>query len=239
MTTPYRAREFRFHDLMQRWDEVMLLGFPTVTALHVRTATALSGNHIAVVIQRTSRMTVAQRTSFRTIRQPISLRNTLVTITSSDKSLAGTLTRVHIAPGIIDRSQDVTHTRFASIGSILVKVPETVLTLIASSTIHVSLAVTRSSLDAILLIGNGITNAVIQRASRITIARFTHVRALDVFVRIPVEERSTYLAVMSLGVVLTVITHTTANATRQFVNRWIEVTACGVIVAVTFYKIEN
>lgn len=177
-------------------------------------------------------MTVTHRATLGTLRQPIGLRNTLITVASGNQSLTDTFSRVNIATGIINRTQSVTRTSLTTVRIALVKAPESLLALIAPPSVNVLLAMTRSGLNSVLLIGNRITDAVIQRTPWIAIARLTHVRTLDVLQWIPIEERRTLLAVITLSIVLAVIANASAHATRVFVHCLIKVAACGMIVTV-------
>lgn len=147
---------------MQGWNEVVLLRFAAIPALHVRPATTLSGNHIATVIQRTTRMAVTHRTTLGTIRKPVCLRYTLVTIASSNQSLTNTLSGVDITSGIVHRTENVTRTSLATIRIVLIKVPESFLAMVASSTVNVLLAMASSSFDSVLFVSYRVTDSVVQ-----------------------------------------------------------------------------
>jgi hypothetical protein len=66
------------------------------------------------------------------------------------------------------------------------------------------------------------------------ILTFTNIRTLNILIRIAIEERQAFLAMLSLGIVLTIIANSSTGPSRMLVNRLIEVAACGVIVAVAF-----
>lgn len=217
----------------------MLLRFATIPTLHVRPTAALSRNHIATVIQRSSRMTVTHGTTLGTVRKSVGLRNTLVTIASGNQPFTNALSGMHIASSIVHRTQNVARTSLASIRIALVKVPETFLTMVASSSANVLLAMASPSLDSVLLVGYRVTDSVIQGPPRITIARLTHVWTLNILQRIPVEERRTLFAVIALCIVLAIVTNTSAYASRVFVHSLIEMTARCVIVTVTFCELQK
>lgn len=139
---------------------------------------------------------------------------------------------MEVAAEIVHRSQDVARALLATVRIGLGEIPVAFLAHIATSSLDVSLAVTRASDILRLRIGSRVTNAVVECSDRIAIARSAHVRALNVFIGIAVEKRHALFAVLSLCIMLAVIAHTAAYATRMIVDSVIEVTADGMIVAV-------
>lgn len=144
---------------------------------------------------------------------------------------------MEIAAEIVYRSQDVTRALLATVRIGLGEIPVAFLAHIASSSFHVSLAMTRASDILRLRVGQAVTNTLVESSNRIAIARSAHVRALNVFIWITVEEWHALFTVLSLCIVLAVIAYTTAYATRMIVDSVIEVTADGMIVAVALYNV--
>lgn len=75
-----------------------------------------------------------------------------------------------------------------------------------------------------------------KRFAQLTLA---HIRTLNVFARITIEERHTFFAMLPLGIVLAIVTHATADATRMLVDGLIKMTTNCMIVAITFWRVQK
>jgi hypothetical protein len=109
----------------------------------------LAGDQIASVVQGTAGVAVTRCAAVWVIRKSIGFRATLITVPSGHISLASTLTGVHIASGVIDGSQDVASTSFATLQVLLGEVPESFATLVATTSFYVYFAVTSTALDVV------------------------------------------------------------------------------------------
>jgi hypothetical protein len=158
----------------------------------------------------------------------------LVTVLAHDQSLARALAGVKVAAQVVDSSENVACTLFASLWVLGGQIPEALSAHIASSSLHVLLAVTRTGIDFALSIGNRVTNSVIERTQRVAVTWLACIRALNVFIWIAVEEWNALLAMLSLSVVLAVVANAATHSARVLVNGLIKVAARGVVVAVAF-----
>lgn len=228
----YRVRSFSLRNDVQAGNKMILLRLAAISSLHVLPAFALSSDHVAVIIQRTARIAVARCATFWTFRESVSLRHALVAVAAHYQSLASAFAGVEVAAEIIHRSQNVACALLATVGVVRRHVPESFFANVATSALDMGFAVTRASLSLNFRVSNRITNSIIIRSNRVTVARFAGVRTLNVFVRVPIEERHALFAVLALSVVLTVVAITSADTTRVFINRMVEVTAHCMIVAV-------
>lgn len=60
--------------------------------------------------------------------------------------------------------------------------------------------------------------------------------AVDLFVGITIKEWNTFFTMLTLSIVLTIITYTTAHPARVLIDGLIKVTRIGVIVTIACYK---
>lgn len=60
--------------------------------------------------------------------------------------------------------------------------------------------------------------------------------AVDLFVGITIKEWNTFFTMLTLSIVLTIVTYTTAHPTRVLIDGLIKVTRIGVIVTIACYK---
>lgn len=163
-------RNFGLIQPQQVRNEMILLRLITRSSLHVATARTLAGQHVAMIVQRTARIAVTQRTTVLTLRQSIRFGHTLITIFAGHQSLARTFARMHVATGIINRSQCVARTALATVDTKRIQIPEAFFTCVTPTTAYIWLTMTRARFDAILLVIDRITNAIVQRSGRIAIA---------------------------------------------------------------------
>ena len=167
--------------------EVALLRLVAGAASDVRTALALAGDHVAVVVVRSARITVAGFASVARFRQAPEFRKTLVTVPSGDVALAHALAAVDVAALVLVSAQQVAAALLASVVVLFRKVPESVLALVAATTFHVALAVALAGHQTVLRIVARVADSVVQRSARIAVARKTNVRIGQYFIRILVK----------------------------------------------------
>ena len=153
----------------------------------MRTALALAGDHVAVVVVRSARITVAGFASVARFRQAIEFRKTLVTVPSGDVAFAHALAAVHVAALVLVSAQQMAAALLASVLVLFRKVPESVLALVAATTFHVALAVALAGHQTVLRIVARVADSVVQRSARIAVARKTNVRIGQQFIRILVK----------------------------------------------------
>lgn len=202
--------------------------------MHVRSAFALSGENVAVVVDGTTRVTVARLAAVLFFRQTVSLRHALVAIASHDQPFARAVTEVDVASEVVDCSKGVARASLATFGVAFGQIPEAFLAVIATTTLHVGLAVTSACFNLTLSVRNRVTNAIVEGTDGVAVARLASIRALDIFVRIAVEERNALFAVLALSVVLAVIANSATDPSGVFVDGLVEVAADCVVVAVAF-----
>jgi hypothetical protein len=213
---------------------MVLFWLIAVLTLHVRTALALAGDHIAVVIQRTSRVAVTRSATVSALRKSVGFSHALVTVATCNQSLACTFTSVEIAAEIVDSSETIARTLFATVGVFLSHVPVAFFANIAATSFDVSLAVTSTSFSFSFYVSDRIANSIIKRSNRVAVTRFAGVGRLNILIWITVEERHALFAVLSLGVMFTIVANTAANFAGVLINCLIKVAADRVVVAVTF-----
>lgn len=129
----------------------------------------LSRNNITEIIVRTARITITRLTTVSLLRQSKIFGETLIAITSNYVSLASTFSSDHVTTLIVDGTEGVAGARFAAVRIASGEVPIAVFAQIASSTLHVRLAVATSSDKAVARISYRITDSAIERTMRITI----------------------------------------------------------------------
>lgn len=237
---------------------MVLLRGATCPTRHMRTAPTLSANHIAIVIQCSAGITVTRCASIVAVRQAEGLWQTLITVLSSDERLASTFACVHVASGIIESTEKIAGTLFATLRVSCLQVPVAVLANIALTSMHIRFTMTFSGFIFIISvrIADSLVNGTIQVTTascgqiKISLANgcmhrrqsaltFAHIWTLNVFSRVLVEERNAQLAMLALCIVLAIVANTTAYASRFLVERFVEVTACRMIVTITFWNKEN
>lgn len=225
---------FRFVHHMQIGYKVILLGLRASASGHVGTATTLSSQYITIIIIGSTRIAIAQRAAILGFRESKRLGLTLIAILAGDQTLALTLPIVHVATGIVDSAQNVARAGFTTLRIIGIKIPETILALITSTSLHIRFAVTGAGYDAILGIIDRITDALIQRTIGITIASPAHIRTAQLLLGITIEERHALLAMLTLRIMQTIVAHSARDKPGGNKDRIIEVAAEGVAIALAF-----
>lgn len=219
---------------MQIGYKVILLRLRASASCHVRTATTLTRQHITVIIVGATRIAVAERATILGFRETKSLRLTLITVFARDETLAQTFASVHIAARIVDCAQRVAGTGFTTLWIVGIEIPETIFALIAATSLNIRFAVTGAGNDAIIGIIHRITDAFVQRATRIAITSLAYIGTAQILQGIAIEEGHTLLTMLTLRIVQTTIANTTRNMSRSDKDLLIEVATEGVSITLAF-----
>lgn len=139
---------------MQRWNEMILQWCATCAASHVSATQTLASDHIALVVQRTTGITIALRTAIIAVRQAIRLGQTLIAILSSYQALTSTFASVHVAAGIVVRTENVTRTQLTTFRIAGTQIPEAIFAEIALTSFDIWFTMTGASFNCILCIAD-------------------------------------------------------------------------------------
>lgn len=148
----------------------MLSRFTAGASGHIFTASTLTRLYVAMVVQRTARITITQLTAVLTVGQTKCFWHALIAILSGDQTFAFAFSVIHVAAKIADRSKNVAAARLTSFGIVLVQIPKTISACVTSTSSNVSLAVTSARFDSTCFIGQRVTDSIIERTAWITIA---------------------------------------------------------------------
>lgn len=162
--------DFSFVDSLQWWNECILDRLTAIASAHVRSATALTREHIAVIVHRAARITVAGRASILAIGQAERLWHTLIAVFSRNQALAHTLASMLLASGIVDGSESVAGTTFTTLWIGRGQIPESIFACVTLAADNVCLAMASTSFDGVHFVAQRIANAFVQRTLQITIA---------------------------------------------------------------------
>lgn len=127
---------------MQARNEMVLLRRRARAAGHVWSTTTLSSNHIAIVVQRAARVTLAMAATIVRVRQTVRLRQTLITVFAGDQVLARALAGVHVAARVVARAENIARAQLTAIDVVRYQIPVAFLAHVALASAHIRLAVT-------------------------------------------------------------------------------------------------
>lgn len=160
---------FRIINMVQVWNEIILLWCGASASGHMWPTTTLSANHIASVVQWATGITITMMATFVAVWQTVCLWQTLITVFAGDQVLARTFAGVHVATRIIACAQNVTGTQLATFDIVSLQIPVAFFAHVALTTAHMWLAVAEAGLNAALHVADWIADAFVQRAIRIAI----------------------------------------------------------------------
>lgn len=171
------------------------------------------------------------------LRESVVFRKTLITVLSGDKSLTSTHSGVLITSLIVVGSLQVASTGDTSIDVGFSEIPVSVLAPITTISVDVRLTVALSSDESTLSVFFSLADSLILRSSLVTLAWQTDMWIVDGSSWITIEEWFTLLAVLSLGIMHTIVANSSSHESTSFINGSIEVTSQSVSITVTWFTL--
>lgn len=199
-------------------------------------AVTLAVLHRAPVVVSTPKVTGTWTAAGNVVAETPELRHTLVTEPPGHKALAVAVT-TDVVTGRVscDNSSRITTAGLAPSGVVSTQPVEVLFAAVTALAFYVLLAPALPSDHAQVYIGVAVTNTPFQGSNWVTVTLYTRVLCPDVRAGVQEVEGFAQLAVAAHGVVMTVVAHPTAHASRCQVHSHVEVAAVRMVVTVALF----
>jgi hypothetical protein len=216
--------------------EVAVFDLITSTSFDLRPAFALTSQDVTVIVISSSYVTITRSASVGiTFRQAIMLFHTLVAISSSDESFAGTRTCDLVAAVIRNDARNVTFAFLTSLRIFCCTVPVAIDAFVTSRPAYKLFAVTFACHKALFFVIVTVANAFIYCSVWFTITLLANLWMSNVKVGILIKAFKAKFTLPAFSVMSAFIAHSSRHISRGCIKRRTKEARVRMSVAVAFF----